>query len=128
MVDNQAMSADIEQFLWQRSAACNGVPSYIFFPDERLNNNFKEAEGFEGKTAEDFCGGCIVRNICKEFALLHNAWGIWGGTNKGSRDRLFSQGERNEMRAFKADDGRYSALYGENDAPDVDEYIFEQAG
>lgn len=107
------MDANAQQFTWQKSAGCNGVPSYIFFPDETKLPGFKEDPKFRGKTFEDYCGPCRVRSICKEFALLHDTWGVWGGTKKGERDRLYPVGERNEMRALKAESNTYFPLHGE---------------
>lgn len=124
MVDNQAMDADIQQFRWQQSAACNGAPSYLFFPEEMTLPDFKEDPAYEGKVAKDFCGSCIVRNVCKEFALLHDAWGIWGNTQKGERDRIYPQGERREMRALKYESGNYTPLHGEAEAPDPEDWLW----
>lgn len=83
---------------------------------------FKENEKFRGKTANDYCGSCIVKNVCKEFALLHDAWGIWGDTQKGQRDRLYPQDDRRELRGLKAESGSYTPLHGEAEAPDAEEW------
>lgn len=108
------MEADVQQFKWQRSAACNGVPSYVFFPDEQLNPGFKPDETFRNKTFKDFCGSCRVKSICKEFAVLHDMHGIWGGTTENDRSKKYDKEERDEMREYKRDSetNRYKPLYG----------------
>jgi len=68
---------------------------------------------YKGKTYRDFCGGCKVRNVCKEFAILHDAHGAWGGTTKLERDKLYPTDERREMRNYKAESGKYFPLHGE---------------
>lgn len=116
------MDADTEQFRWQRSAACLGAPSYIFFPDEMEHPGFREDEKFKGKTAKDFCEGCPVRAICEEFALLHDESGIWGNTKTGQRAKNHPTGERREMRAMKAESGKYKRLYGEGETPNAEDF------
>lgn len=100
------------QFGWQRGAACISVPSYIFFPEERAFEGFKENPLFAGKKAEDFCATCPVRFICREFAVLHDTEGIWGNTNDGERRRRYSREERFEMRNDQEEIGAYEPLYG----------------
>ena len=109
MVD---MGIDASQFTWQRSAACNGLPSYLFYPEERTLPGFKEHPDFEGKSYEDFCRGCPVKYLCLDFALMHDMQGVWGGTTDKQRDERFCIDERWEMRAFKEEMGQYKALYG----------------
>lgn len=121
------MDASIEQFRWQKSAACNGAPSYLFFPDERRLPDFQEDPAFEGKVAQDYCAECPVKAVCKEFALLHDAWGEWGGTSKTARDRRYSMNERRELRAFKAIDGEYTPLHGEDVTPDMEDWDWAEA-
>lgn len=111
------MEADVQQFRWQKSAKCNGVPSYIFFPEERELPGFREDPQYKEKTFEDFCGQCRVRSVCKEFALLHDTYGIWGGTTKPQRDRFYGREDRQEMRAMKAEVGRYKPLHGGGEVP-----------
>ncbi len=106
------MGIDASQFSWQRSAACNGAPSYIFYPEERNLPGFKEDFTYTGKTHEDFCKACPVKWVCLEFSLLHDLQGVWGGLTEKEREDRFCSGERWEMRELKEDDGRYKALYG----------------
>ena len=114
------MEASAGQFSWQKRAACNGVPSYIFFPDERKLPGFREVPGYEGVTFQDYCGGCRVRNVCEEFAVLHSAIGVWGGMLEPERNRKYSKNTRKELRSLKTG---YFPLWGESETPDVD--VFE---
>lgn len=100
------------QFRWQKGAACNGVPSYIFFPEERAFEGFRENPLFENKTAADYCTTCPVRQICLEFSLLHDAEGIWGNTTERKRAQLYCKDERYEMRDDREEIGIYWPLYG----------------
>lgn len=100
------------QFRWQLGAACKGVPSYLFFPEEMKRNGFEENPLFRGKKAEDYCDNCPVKQICREFSVLHDAEGIWGGTTDTERGHRYPTGERFEMRNNKEELGRYEPLYG----------------
>ena len=102
------------QFRWQRGAACKGVPSYLFFPEEMKRNGFKENPLFLGKKAEDFCESCPVKALCHEFSVLNDAEGIWGGTSDRQRNRRYPREERFEMRNNEEELGHYEPLYGHN--------------
>jgi hypothetical protein len=97
---------------WQSGAACRGVPSYIFFPEERAFEGFEENALFAGKKAEDFCAGCRVKRICLEFSVLHDTEGIWGNTSDSERGKRYSKEERFELRNDQEEIGRYKPLYG----------------
>lgn len=103
---------DADQFAWQKSGACNSAPSYVFFPEEQNDPYFQPDEGLRGKTFRDFCNGCVVKEICLEFAVLHDLQGIWGGTTDGERKNRFSVDYRFELREDAAFLGTYRALYG----------------
>lgn len=100
------------QFRWQAGAACKGVPSYLFFPEEMERNGFKENPLFVGKKAQDYCATCPVQAICREFSVLHDAEGIWGDTTDRQRRRRYPREERFEMRNDQEEMGRYEPLYG----------------
>lgn len=106
------MAVDTTQFGWQRFAACKGVPSYLFFPDERELPGFKSEPEFEGRTAEDYCNNCIVKFKCREFAVLHDQNGIWGDSTERERGRRYVKEERWEMRNQGEDLGTFTPLYG----------------
>ena len=62
---------------WQENAACIGLDSAVFFPD----NSAHITTG-----ARRVCGGCEVRDKCLEYALAHGEWhGIWGGLTPDER-------------------------------------------
>jgi len=73
---------------------------------------FQENPLYRGKKAEDFCAECPVREICREFAVLHDSEGIWGNMSDRQRDRRYSKEERFELRNDLEDLGRYNPLYG----------------
>lgn len=75
-------------------------------------NGFEENPLFKGKRASDYCDSCPVKAICREFSVLHDAEGIWGGTTDTQRDRRYEREERFEMRNDAEDLGRYYPLYG----------------
>ncbi|GHF92204.1 WhiB family transcriptional regulator [Streptomyces griseosporeus] len=100
------------QFRWQAGAACKGVPSYLFFPEEMKQEGFKENPLFIGKKAADYCANCPVREICLEFSVLHDAEGIWGNTTDRKRSRRYPKEERFEMRDDLEEMGTYEPLYG----------------
>lgn len=101
-----------DQFRWQVVAACKGVPSYLFFPEEMEREGFQENPLFFGKKAEDYCAQCPVQRICREFSVLHDAEGIWGNTTDRQRRRRYPREERFEMRNTKEELGYYEPLYG----------------
>ncbi|MFG2268125.1 WhiB family transcriptional regulator [Streptomyces sp. NPDC048720] len=101
-----------DQLKWQKGAACKGVPSYLFFPEEMKEEGFEENPLFRGKKAADYCDNCPVKAICREFSVLHDAEGIWGNTTTGQRDRRYSRYERFEMRDTQEELGNYEPLYG----------------
>jgi hypothetical protein len=103
-----------DQFRWQRGAACKGVPSYVFFPEERAFEGFEENALFAGKNANDYCATCPVKSICQEFSVLHDMEGIWANTTDGQRRRRYSRDERFEMRNDIEELGQYEPLYGHN--------------
>lgn len=100
------------QFGWQVGAACKGVPSYLFFPEEMQREGFQENPLFRGKKAEDYCAKCPVQAICREFSVLHDTEGIWGNTTDRQRRRRYSKEERFEMRNDMEEMGGYEPLYG----------------
>lgn len=113
MVDDRNMTEiDASQSRWQKAAACKGAPSYLFFPDETHDPDFKSDPMFEGLSFRDFCNGCPVKFLCEEYAVLHDSFGIWGDTSDRQRSRRYKKEERWEMRDYKEDAGDYYPLYG----------------
>lgn len=63
---------------WVRRAKCRNeqAPSALFFPNKSI------AKG------RRFCSDCPVRVQCKTYAIVHDEYGIWGGTTRFERVRL----------------------------------------
>jgi WhiB family redox-sensing transcriptional regulator len=57
-----------------KQAACIGVDTEIFFPDK---DRFEIAELNQFRK---MCAGCPVLEICKEWAVVNERYGVWGGT------------------------------------------------
>ena len=67
---------------WQNQANCLGVDPDLFFPER----------GASTREAKDVCKGCVVRQVCLEFALIKGEkFGIWGGTSERERRRIRRQ-------------------------------------
>lgn len=80
---------------WQARAKCRDAPAALFFPSARSHseNRRLEAQAFA------ICGGCPVRDECRESAQTSNVgqreqYGIWGGQNFGPKVGDFRPGRR----------------------------------
>lgn len=66
---------------WRDRAACLGLPSDLFFPDDSGSNSL--AEG-----AKAVCVTCPVLHECREWALEHERkYGVAGGMTPNERQR-----------------------------------------
>lgn len=66
---------------WQELAACSGMDTGLFFPEE--------AEGGQAQQAKAVCARCPVRLDCLQFALDNNEpAGIYGGLTRKERRRM----------------------------------------
>jgi len=64
---------------WQENANCLGVDPDLFFPER----------GASTREAKEVCRGCVVREDCLEYALVHGEkFGIWGGMSERERRRI----------------------------------------
>lgn len=64
---------------WQRQANCMGVDPDLFFPER----------GSSTREAKEVCRGCVVREDCLEYAIVHSEkFGIWGGLSERERRRI----------------------------------------
>jgi hypothetical protein len=63
---------------WVKRARCRNEnePSDTFFPNKSI------AKG------RRFCSECPVKVQCKTYAIVHDEYGIWGGTTRFERERL----------------------------------------
>lgn len=72
------------QAIWQAEAACRNldveVSDPIFFP--------KPGRPRKETPHSPVCGGCPVIVECKNFAIVHQAVGTWGGMTESDRSKL----------------------------------------
>lgn len=67
---------------WRDKAKCKGMETELFFPER----------GPGTKEAKAACQGCIVREVCLDFALANGEkFGIWGGLSERERRRIRRQ-------------------------------------
>jgi len=63
---------------WQDNAACKNSPTEWFYP-----------EGAEiNPDALYLCETCPVRNECRDYGVVYEEWGIWGGLTASQRRRV----------------------------------------
>ena len=63
---------------WQDNAACKNSPTEWFYP-----------EGAEiNPDALYLCETCPVRNECRDYGVVYEEWGIWGGLSASQRRRV----------------------------------------
>jgi WhiB family redox-sensing transcriptional regulator len=71
--------SDSEDLGWQQYANCLGVDPDLFFPER----------GASTREAKEVCRGCVVREDCLEYAIVHaEKFGIWGGLSERERRRI----------------------------------------
>ena len=66
---------------WESLAECRDADPSLFYPEKGVSN----------KTAKAICAQCIVREDCFEYAIVHEDFGIWGGTTAKARQRIRKQ-------------------------------------
>jgi WhiB family redox-sensing transcriptional regulator len=66
---------------WMAEGACGQpeIPNDWFFPSEEA--------GETSVKAINVCNGCIVKDECLAYALLHGEEGVWGGKSERQRRR-----------------------------------------
>ncbi|SKD93945.1 transcriptional regulator [Mycobacteroides abscessus subsp. massiliense] len=65
---------------WQDQAACKGMPTDWWFPEQGASR--------ECKRAKAICHNCPVRTQCLEYAVSHQEqWGLWGELSLKDRRR-----------------------------------------
>ena len=75
----------LKKFDWMDDAACRGLSSVNFFPEETYN--------VDAPKAMAVCKQCPVREDCLDFAVQNNVkYGIWGGLNPVQRKRYLRHG------------------------------------
>ena len=72
-------AGDDQDLAWQQYANCLGVDPDLFFPER----------GVSTREAKEVCRGCVVREACLEYAIVHaEKFGIWGGLSERERRRI----------------------------------------
>ena len=56
-------------------AACRGLPTEWWFPE--LGMNVLRTPTL--KKAKEICSSCEVKQLCYEYGVATDSWGIWGG-------------------------------------------------
>lgn len=81
--------------IWE-DASCVNQDSTIFF----LRSNEVKAK--------EICAGCPIKNMCLEYALIYNTYGVWGGMSYNERKRSFSSSYREDLRWDYKETGTYN--------------------
>ena len=79
----RAVCAEVDD--WQKLAACRGVPTEVFFPNDDATV----------ESAKSICFGCSVARQCLEHAIhSREEEGIWGGATGAERRSLIRRRRR----------------------------------
>lgn len=75
---------------WRDHAACKGLTEdkgYDWFPARGRYVTTRQGSQVSGetKTLLDICNECPVKLACREYAIVNNEPGIWGGTSSRQR-------------------------------------------
>ena len=82
-----ARHSPVTALTWYEDAACVGVNSNYWFPED-FPGNARVRRSLEVE-AKRICKGCSVQAQCLEFALeTSQRWGIWGGKRTDQRRAL----------------------------------------
>jgi len=73
------LAYDGEKF---KQAACAGADTEFFYPNQ--DKFSREEKGFY----ERMCGGCPILDMCREWGLVHERFGVWGGLVPIDREHL----------------------------------------
>ncbi len=73
----------VNDFRWQDDALCKDKDPDLFFPGP--------GESTMGKEAKEICKKCPSVEPCREWAIKHEALGVWGATTARERSRLRSK-------------------------------------
>jgi WhiB family transcriptional regulator, redox-sensing transcriptional regulator len=68
-----------DEYAWMLRAHCRGADTREFFP----------SNGLGVEAAQRICHGCLVRDECREYALVNRIeQGVWGGASERERRRI----------------------------------------
>ncbi|HAF69106.1 MAG TPA: hypothetical protein DCL16_08290 [Acidimicrobiaceae bacterium] len=71
---------------WEQIAACRGIDSSVFFPDDEDDN---------AELAKQICHGCSVATPCLEYAItVREKEGVWGGATQRERRSIIRRRRR----------------------------------
>lgn len=69
---------------WRAAGACMRADPDLFFPVSATGRALEQIA-----KAKAICAGCRVRQVCLDFACMHDvAHGIWGGTTPEDRQQI----------------------------------------
>ena len=75
------MLSQADRASWMKDAACKGTDPGLFFPEN--------GDTSATNPAKMICQGCVVREVCLEYALSEGIEdGIWGGECARERRRI----------------------------------------
>jgi WhiB family redox-sensing transcriptional regulator len=63
---------------WQDEASCRGVDTNLFFPENADVDDQVLA----------LCENCPVKDECRDYGVVYEEWGIWGGLTASQRRRV----------------------------------------
>lgn len=94
------MKVETGKLDWMLDAACVGIPTEMFYPEQSVS-----AQTVEVKALVGICFTCPVQRECLEQALLlegdagrRNRHGIWGGKTPNQRHKISLLRERTRNR------------------------------
>lgn len=83
---NRLPGAQLEQWEWQRIAACRGMDSSMFFHPPKERDAARENRAARAKAV---CRQCPVIAECLDHALrVREPYGVWGGRTEDERAQI----------------------------------------
>lgn len=84
-IDNNLRVVPFDPMEWKEQAACRGMDTAIFFPEQGQPNTI----------ALKVCQSCPVSTECLNFALAnYERYGVWGGKSERKRRTIRSKEAR----------------------------------
>ncbi|RCW46211.1 WhiB family redox-sensing transcriptional regulator [Halopolyspora algeriensis] len=85
----------VDNYDWQRDAACRKLGSEIFFHPENERGGARHARESQAKQV---CARCPVQQACLNHALsVGEPYGVWGGLGEDERRKLLESGNVAEL-------------------------------
>lgn len=60
---------------WMTESLCSQTDPEVFFPEK----------GGANRTAKAICAACPVFDLCRDYALTHDEYGVWAGMSEHDR-------------------------------------------